>query len=185
MQLEKADISALLANGWKAPEVFTAKGRDGKTDMWGIIYRPSNFDPSKKYPVIEYIYSGPGDQYVPKTFSSYNWWMTSLAELGFIVVQVDGMTTSFRSKEFEEVCYKNLKDAGLPDHIAWIKAAAQKYPYMDIDRVGILVAQPADRNLQEPCCSIQNSIRRLIQLVAVTTTAWIKFGGTSFGWDIR
>lgn len=137
MQLNKADISALLANGWKAPEVFSAKGRDGKTDMWGVIYRPSNFDPSKKYPVIEYIYSGPGDQYVPKTFSSYNWWMTSLAELGFIVVQVDGMTTSFRSKEFEEVCYKNLKDAGLPDHIAWIKAAAQKYPYMDIDRVGI------------------------------------------------
>ena len=130
MQLDKADISALLANGWKAPEVFSAKGRDGKTDMWGVIYRPSNFDPSKKYPVIEYIYSGPGDQYVPKTFSSYNWWMTSLAELGFIVVQVDGMTTSFRSKEFEEVCYKNLKDAGLPDHIAWIKAAAQKYPYM-------------------------------------------------------
>ena len=137
MQLDKADISALLANGWKAPEVFSAKGRDGKTDMWGVIYRPSNFDLSKKYPVIEYIYSGPGDQYVPKTFSSYNWWMTSLAELGFIVVQVDGMTTSFRSKEFEEVCYKNLKDAGLPDHIAWIKAAAQKYPYMDIDRVGI------------------------------------------------
>ena len=137
MQLDKADISALLANGWKAPEVFSAKGRDGKTDMWGVIYRPSNFDPSKKDPVIEYIYSGPGDQYVPKTFSSYNWWMTSLAELGFIVVQVDGMTTSFRSKEFEEVCYKNLKDAGLPDHIAWIKAAAQKYPYMDIDRVGI------------------------------------------------
>lgn len=137
MQLDKADISALLANDWKAPEVFSAKGRDGKTDMWGVIYRPSNFDPSKKYPVIEYIYSGPGDQYVPKTFSSYNWWMTSLAELGFIVVQVDGMTTSFRSKEFEEVCYKNLKDAGLPDHIAWIKAASQKYPYMDIDRVGI------------------------------------------------
>ena len=137
MQLDKADISALLANGWKAPEVFSAKGRDGKTDMWGVIYRPSNFDSSKKYPVIEHIYSGPGDQYVPKTFSSYNWWMTSLAELGFIVVQVDGMTTSFRSKEFEEVCYKNLKDAGLPDHIAWIKAAAQKYPYMDIDRVGI------------------------------------------------
>lgn len=137
MPLEKANIAQLTANGWKAPEVFTAKGRDGKTDMWGIIYRPSNFDPAKKYPVIEYIYSGPGDQYVPKTFSSYNWWMTSLAELGFIVVQIDGMTTSFRSKEFEEVCYKNLKDAGLPDHIAWIKAAAQKYPYMDIDRVGI------------------------------------------------
>lgn len=137
MKLEKADISALVKNGWKAPEVFTAKGRDGKTDMWGLIYRPSNFDPNKKYPIVEYIYSGPGDQYVPKTFTPYNSWMTSLAELGFIVVQVDGMTTSFRSKEFEEVCYKNLKDAGLPDHMAWIKAAAEKYPYMDIDRVGI------------------------------------------------
>ncbi len=137
MELERADISALLTNGWKVPEMFSAKGRDGETDIWGIIYRPSNFDPNKKYPIVEYIYSGPGDHYVPKTFSSYNWWMTSLAELGFIVVQIDGMTTSFRSKEFEEVCYKNLKDAGLPDHIAWIKAAAQRYPYMDVDRVGI------------------------------------------------
>lgn len=137
MPLETADISRLVAEGWKAPEVFVAKGRDGKTDMWGLIARPTNFDPNKKYPVIEYIYQGPGDQYVPKTFISYNWNMTSLAELGFIVVMVDGMSTSFRSREFENVCYKNLKDAGLPDHIAWIRAAAQKYPYMDIDRVGI------------------------------------------------
>ncbi|MCM1109314.1 MAG: S9 family peptidase [Clostridium sp.] len=137
MTLETADISALTTEGWKAPEVFQAPGRDGITPMWGIIYRPSNFDPSHSYPVIEYIYSGPGDQYVPKLFSAYNWWMTSLAELGFIVVQVDGMTTSFRSKAFEEVCYKNLKDAGLPDHMAWIRAAAERYPYMDINRVGI------------------------------------------------
>lgn len=137
MELEKADISKLTANGWKALEVFAAKGRDGKTDMWGIVYRPSNFDASKKYPVIEYIYSGPGDQYVPKTFSPFNGYMSAIAELGFIVVQVDGMTTSFRSKEFEEVCYKNLKDSGLADHIAWLKALAQKYPYIDLDRVGI------------------------------------------------
>lgn len=137
MPLETADISGLEAEGWKSPEVFTAKGRDGKTDMWGLIVRPTNFDPNKKYPVIEYIYQGPGDQYVPKTFMSYNWYMTSLAELGFIVVMVDGMSTSFRSREFENVCYKNLKDAGLPDHISWIKAAAQRYSYMDIDRVGI------------------------------------------------
>ena len=137
MPLETADISRLIAEGWKAPEVFTAKGRDGKTDMWGLIVRPTNFDPNKKYPVIEYIYQGPGDQYVPKTFIPYNWYMTSLAELGFIVVMVDGMGTSFRSREFENVCYKNLKDAGLPDHIAWIKAAGEKYPYMDMDRVGI------------------------------------------------
>lgn len=137
MPLEQADISRLEANGWRAPEVFSAKGRDGKTDIWGVIYRPTNFDPSRKYPVVEYIYSGPGGQHVPKSFSSYNWWMTSLAELGFIVVQVDGMSTSFRSKDFEEVCYKNLKDAGLPDHMAWLQEAARRYPYMDLDRVGI------------------------------------------------
>ena len=137
MPLEKADISRLTAEGWKAPEVFKAKGRDGKTDMWGIIMRPTNFDPSKKYPVLEYIYQGPGNQYVPKSFTPYNWYMSAIAELGFIVVMVDGMGTSFRSRSFENMCYKNLKDAGLPDHIAWIKAAAKKYPYMDIDRVGI------------------------------------------------
>jgi len=137
MTVERADASALYAEKWKAPEVFTAPGRDGKTPMWGVIYRPSNFDPTKKYPVIEYIYQGPGDQYVPKTFAPYNHWMTPIAELGFIVVMVDGLGTSFRSREFENFCYKNLGDAGIPDHIAWIKAAADKYSYMDINRVGI------------------------------------------------
>ncbi len=137
MELEKADISALLAEGWKAPEVFRAKGRDGKTEIWGNIYRPTNFDPSKKYPIIEYIYSGPGDQYVPKSFKPFDYYMSSLAEIGFIVVMVDGMTTSFRSKAFEEVCYKNLKDGGFADHKLWIEAAAKKYPYMDLDRIGI------------------------------------------------
>ena len=136
-QLETADISRLKENGWTAPEVFVAPGRDGKTDMWGIIRRPRNFDPQRQYPVIEYIYSGPGDQYVPKSFTPWLWNLDDLAELGFIVVQLDGMTTSFRSLDFEQVCYKNLKDAGFPDRIAWLQAAARKYPYMDLDRMGI------------------------------------------------
>lgn len=140
MELERADISAIVAEGWKAPEVFVAKGRDGKTDIWGIIMRPVNFDPSRKYPVIEYIYAGPGDHYVPKDFFSFSHNMTALAELGFIVVQIDGMGTSYRSKKFEDVCYKNLKDAGFPDRKLWIRAAAEKYPYMDVDRVGIFGA---------------------------------------------
>ena len=144
--LETADITALEAEGWKTPEVFVAKGRDGKTDMWGLIRRPSNFDPNKKYPVIEYIYSGPGDQYVPKSFTPWLWNMDNLAELGFIVVQLDAMTTSFRTREFEEVCYKNLKDGGFPDRIAWIKTAAEKYPYMDIDRVGIYGCSAGGQN---------------------------------------
>ncbi len=135
--LATADISDLLASGWVTPEIFVAPGRDGVTPMWGIIQRPTHFDPTKKYPIIEYIYSGPGDSYVPKSFQAFNYYTTALAELGFIVVQLDAMGTSNRGKKFEEVCYKNLKDAGFPDRIAWIKAAAAKYPYMDADRVGI------------------------------------------------
>ena len=138
--LETANISNLEKEGWRAPEVFVALGRDGKTPMWGIIQRPTNFDPSRKYPIIEYIYAGPGDAYTPKSFSAFNGNMTALAELGFIVVQLDGMGTSWRGKQFEETCYKNLKDAGFPDRIEWIRAAARKYPYMDIDRVGIFGA---------------------------------------------
>ena len=144
--LEQADISNLKAQGWQAPEVFVAKGRDGQTDMWGLIQRPTNFDPAKKYPVIEYIYSGPGDQYVPKSFTPVLWNLADLAELGFIVVQLDAMTTSFRTRQFEEVCYKNLADAGLPDRIAWIRAAAERYPYMDIDRVGIYGCSAGGQN---------------------------------------
>ena len=135
--LARSSIDDLLAAGWTAPEVFVAPGRDGVTPMWGIIQRPTNFDPTRKYPIIEYIYAGPGDNYVPKSFQPYNFYTTALADLGFIVVQLDAMGTSNRGKKFEEVCYKNLKDAGFPDRIAWIKAAAAKYPYMDIDRVGI------------------------------------------------
>ena len=138
--IESSDISKLQDLGWQAPEVFVAPGRDGVTPMWGIIQRPTNFDPSKKYPVIEYIYAGPGDAYTPKSFQPFNWNMTPLADLGFIVVQLDGMGTSWRGKAFEEVCYKNLKDAGFPDRKAWIRAAAQKYPYMDADNVGIFGA---------------------------------------------
>lgn len=136
MQVEKADIQELIKAGWKAPEVFVSKGRDGKTDIWGIIFRPMNFNPKKKYPVIENIYAGPQGSFVPKSFSAFNP-MQSLAELGFIVVQIDGMGTSNRSKAFHDVCWKNLGDAGFPDRILWHKAVAAKYPYYDITRVGI------------------------------------------------
>jgi dipeptidyl aminopeptidase/acylaminoacyl peptidase len=146
LQLEKADISDLLATGWIFPEVFTAKGRDGKTDIWGNIYRPLNFDPSKKYPVIESIYAGPHGSHVPKTFSGYSRGISDLAELGFILVSIDGMGTSNRSKAFHDVCWKNLKDAGFPDRILWIKAAAEKYSYMDTSRVGIFGVSAGGQN---------------------------------------
>ena len=136
MVIEHADISQLVKRGWRSPEVFTAAGRDGVTGIWGIICRPMLFDSSKRYPVIEYIYAGPHDSFVPKTFSPYLA-MQALAELGFIVVQIDGMGTSNRSKAFHDVCWKNLSDAGFPDRILWHKAVAAKYPSYDISRVGI------------------------------------------------
>ncbi|WP_336828997.1 S9 family peptidase [Sphingobacterium multivorum] len=137
MELEKTKSSLLEAVGWRAPEVFKAKGRDGATDIWGIIIRPTNFDPAKSYPVIEYIYAGPHSSFVPKSFYSNPSGMYELAELGFIVVQIDGMGTSNRSKAFHDSCWKNLKDAGFPDRIAWMRAASKQYKYMDIGRVGI------------------------------------------------
>jgi dipeptidyl aminopeptidase/acylaminoacyl peptidase len=136
MTVEKGDIDGLVKAGWKAPEVFVAKARDGRTDIWGVIVRPTNFNPRKKYPVVEYIYAGPQGSFVPKSFQAYNS-MRALAELGFIVSQCDGMGTSNRSKAFHDVCWKDLGDAGFPDRVLWHKAVAAKYPQYDISRVGI------------------------------------------------
>lgn len=136
-ELQKCDVSVLQAKGWQIPEVFSAKGRDGKTDIWGNIYRPMNFDASRSYPVVEMIYAGPHDSHVDKDFKPVHHLISKLVELGFIVVSIDGMGTSNRSKAFHDVCWKNLKDAGFPDRIAWMKAAGAKYKYMDLERVGI------------------------------------------------
>lgn len=136
LPLQTAKLDRLLETGYTLPEVFVAKGRDGKTDIWGTIHRPSNFDPAKKYPVIEYIYAGPHDSFVDKNFVIRNRF-DRLKEMGFIVVYIDGMGTDNRSKEFQDVCWRNLKDAGFPDRILWMKAAASVYPEMDIDKVGI------------------------------------------------
>jgi dipeptidyl-peptidase 4 len=134
--LEQADISALVKTGWQPPERFVAKGRDGTTDIYGLIFRPMNFDPQRKYPVLEDIYAGPQGVFVPKEFSRHHPQQT-MAELGFIVVKIDGMGTNFRSRAFHDVCCKNLGDAGFPDRILWMKAAAAKYPQMDLSRVGV------------------------------------------------
>jgi len=144
-EIERGDISGLVGAGWRAPEPFTALGRDGKTEIWGVIVRPSNFDPAKKYPVIENIYAGPQGSFVPKSFAAFNPMMAQ-AELGFIVVQIDGMGTSNRSKAFHDVAWKNLGDAGFPDRILWHKAAAAKYPWYDISRVGIYGTSAGGQN---------------------------------------
>jgi len=136
VELERGDATALLSAGWTVPEAFVAKGRDGVTDIYGVIIKPSNFDATKSYPVLEEIYAGPQGSFVPKEFGRLNR-HHGLAELGFIVVQVDGFGTNHRGKKFHDVCWKNLGDSGLPDHIAWLKAATVTRPWMDLTRVGI------------------------------------------------
>jgi len=137
-KLETGDISEILAMGWQKPEPFVVKGRDGKTDIYGVIFKPNNFDPNKKYPVIEGTYSGPQTIRAPKTFyrglSNDD---TPLVQLGFIAINIDGMGSAFRSKAFHDVSYKNLGDIGGPDKMVAVKTLAKKYNWIDSTRVGI------------------------------------------------
>ena len=143
--LEKGDMSRAVAAGFRPPEVFVAKGRDGTTDIWGIIVRPHSFNARNRYPVIEQIYAGPQGSFVPKTWGGGQN-LVSTAELGFIMVQIDGMGTNNRSKAFHDVAYKNLADAGFPDRILWHKAVNAKYPYYDITRVGVYGGSAGGQN---------------------------------------
>lgn len=133
--LEKADVSRLLAMGYKYPMPFEGKADDGKTDLYGLIWRPTNFDASKKYPIVESIYTGPQGFFVPKTFArTMN--LQSMSELGFVMVMVDGRGTTGRSRAFHEFSYHNMGNVFI-DHVDMIKQMAAKYPWMDISRVGI------------------------------------------------
>ncbi len=145
LEVERGDITALVKAGWKAPEPFVAKGRDATTDIWGLVWRPTRFDPTKKYPVIEYIYAGPHGTHTPKSFMAWSG-MQAQAELGFIVVQIDGMGTSNRSKAFHDVAWQNIKDAGFPDRILWHQALAAKHAWYDITRVGIYGGSAGGQN---------------------------------------
>lgn len=154
-EVERGDASALFAAGYKPPETFVAPGRDGKTPIWGLIVRPTHFDPARKYKVIESIYAGPHDAHVQKKFWPFDNQSSNerligaqaLADLGFIVVQIDGMGTMNRSKAFHDVAWKNLGDAGFPDRIAWHRALAARDPSYDISGgVGIYGASAGGQN---------------------------------------
>ena len=136
-ELGRADAAALVAEGWTWPERVVAKGRDGATDVWGVLWRPRGTaaDPSPR-PVVECIYAGPQDFHVPKSFAPWHG-QRAVADAGFVVAMVDGMGTNWRGKRFHDVCWKDLRDSGLPDHVAWLRAAAATRPWMDLSRVGI------------------------------------------------
>ena len=143
LKVDAADDSKLRAAGWQPPEPFHAGGRDGKTDIWGVIYKPAHLDPAMKYPVTEDIYAGPQGSFVPKSYTTR---VEPLTELGFTVVQIDGMGTNNRSRAFHDVAWRNLKDAGLEDRILWHKAVAAKYPWYDISRVGVFGTSAGGQN---------------------------------------
>ena len=146
MPLEVADTSHWDQLGIPTIERFVAPGRDGKTLIYGNVIRPIGWSREKKYPVIEQVYAGPQDHYVTKAWSDHMGYMQRLADKGFIVVQLDGMGTNWRSKAFHDVCYKNLRDGGFPDRIAWIKALATTDPSIDISRVGIYGGSAGGQN---------------------------------------
>ncbi|MDZ7738005.1 MAG: DPP IV N-terminal domain-containing protein [Bacteroidales bacterium] len=138
LELEKADISDLLAEGWVPPVPFSVKARDKETDLYGLMHKPSDFDPSKKYPIINYIYPGPQSGSVgSRSFSASRSDRQAIAELGFIVVAIDAMGTPMRSKSFHEAYYGNMGDNGLPDQITGMQQLAERYSWIDIDKVGI------------------------------------------------
>jgi dipeptidyl aminopeptidase/acylaminoacyl peptidase len=138
LALEKADISKLAAAGWKPPIPFTVKADDGVTDLHGLLYRPTGFDASKKYPIVNNIYPGPQTGSVgSRSFSPSRGETQALAELGFVVVQIDGRCTPWRAKSFHASCYGNMEDNTLPDQIAGMKQLAGRFPWIDLDRVGI------------------------------------------------
>ena len=145
MPLEQADITGLRALGWQGPERFAAKARDGSTDIHGVLWRPRGFSPDRHYPVVECIYAGPQAAYVPKSFQVSSG-QQAIADLGFVVGMVDCMGTSYRSKGFHDVCWKNLADAGFPDRIPWWKAAATTRPWLDLSRVGIYGGSAGGQN---------------------------------------
>ena len=136
--LEKADISRLTATGWKPPTPVTVKSRDGRWDVYGLMFTPTKLDPEKKYPVVNYIYPGPqGGSVGSRAFSPARGDHQALAELGFVVIMFDGTCNPLRSKSFHDACYGNMADNTLPDQIAGINELAAKYPYIDTERVGI------------------------------------------------
>jgi len=138
LALEEADLSKLAAAGWKPPIPFTVKARDGVTDLYGLMFCPTGFDPSKKYPIINNIYPGPQTGSVgSRGFSASRGDTQALAELGFIVVQIDGMGTPWRSKTFHDAYFGDMGDNTLPDQVSGMKQLAQRFPWIDIDRAGI------------------------------------------------
>ena len=138
MELEETDISALFALGWVEPVPFSVKARDQQTDLFGLMYRPSNFEAAARYPVLNYLYPGPQSGSVgSRLFRASRNDKQAIAELGFIVVEVDALGTPGRSKSFHDAYYGNMGDNGLPDQVAAIRQLGERYPYMDLDRVGI------------------------------------------------
>jgi dipeptidyl aminopeptidase/acylaminoacyl peptidase len=138
MAIESADDAPLRGAGWRPPESITVRAHDGATTLYGLLFKPTHFDPARKYPIIDWVYPGPQIGSVgSRSFSPARGDRQALAELGFIVVAIDGMGTPFRGKKFHDAYFGRMRDNTLPDQVAGIHELGQRYPFVDLDRVGI------------------------------------------------
>jgi dipeptidyl aminopeptidase/acylaminoacyl peptidase len=137
-ELARADISRLQSAGWVAPETFHAKGSDGETEVYGLLFRPANLDESKRYPIIDHIYPGPqGGSFGPRAFVASRSDCNALAQLGFAVVEIEGMGNPHRSKSFHDAYLKDIGNNALPDQISALNELARRYRWLDLDRIGM------------------------------------------------
>lgn len=179
-ELARADLTCLKAAGWVPPASFTVKARDGKTDLYGQLFKPSNFDASKKCPVVTYIYPGPQVGSVrSRSFLPAHGDHQALAELGFIVIAVDGMGTPMRSKSFQDAWYGDMSDNTLPDQVAALKQLAAQHPWIDATRAGMWGIPAAATPPPRRCSATPTCTRSASPNPATTTTSRTRTTGRS------
>ena len=178
MNLERSDFSQLFANGYKFPETFTVKAADGVTDLYGVMYKPFDFDPEKSYPIIDYVYPGPQVEATNYPFTRMSVRTDRLAQAGFVVITVGNRGGHpDRSKWYHNYGYGNLRDYGLADQKAAIEQLAARHKYIDVNRVGIHGHSGGDSCRPQQCSSIPTSSRWRCRVPATTTTVSTTAGG--------
>jgi dipeptidyl aminopeptidase/acylaminoacyl peptidase len=182
-ELGTADDSAWKAAGYADPELFQGVAADGKTPIQGMILRPAHMDPALHYPVIDNVYTGPTTTDVPATFSdAHRVTGNGVAQLGAIVVMIDGRGTSRHGQAFRLPAFQNLGEVGLDDHIALIRQMAARYPYMDVTRVGVYGGSAGAMMRRASCCAGRSSSRWASHPRAITNCGWTRHGGPRFPW---
>ena len=194
LELQRADVKDLRRSGWRPPKRIKTKARDRSTDVYGLMFRPTTFDPAVKYPIMDFIYGGPQTNQAGASFAdsarppvsdgvtSRFWHAQALAELGFIVVMIDGLGMPNRSKSYQDVSWRNLADAGIADHIAAYHQLATDDKSLDLSRIGIFGHSAGGYASTPRSCSTRRFTRFACRHRAITTIGWTRPPGSSATW---